>query len=273
MNCCITGQIHCICELFQTVSSVAMTYKIVKETKSKWLHEIFIASRNTPTYKIKINLPQRLHSHMEPINESTCFTMSASINQKAEVDLFCLFQRGLRHHNLKQQETVLPRFSHSKVDSILYMWMHPQHPSSLLFVTLKSCSLQLSVCILWDTFLPNSITWPVTKYGIMLQMVKKRMTINSNDNDFRGMWTVNDFLSSNKSDFWGSVNSSAFSPQERPPRVMVAQGLLEQRATLHRWNLLLEDSTGPASSWSRKNLKFGLWSLNANSHHSGEILQ
>lgn len=35
-------------------------------------------------------------------------------------------------------------------------------------------------------------------------------------NDFRGVWTVNDFISSNNSDFRGSVNSSAFSPQERP---------------------------------------------------------
>lgn len=45
---------------------------------------------------------------------------------------------------------------------------------------------------------------------------KKNDFINSNGNDFRGVWTVNDIISSNNSDFWGSVNSSAFSPQERP---------------------------------------------------------
>ena len=71
-----------------------MTYKLLKETTSKYLYEIYIALRNILTYKI--NLPQRLHSDVEPIYESTYFNfkMSASIKQKEEGDLFCLFQYG-----------------------------------------------------------------------------------------------------------------------------------------------------------------------------------
>ena len=71
-----------------------MTYKLLKETTSKYLYEIYIALRNILTYKI--NLPQRLHSDVEPIYESTYFNfkMSASIKQKEEGDLFCLFQHG-----------------------------------------------------------------------------------------------------------------------------------------------------------------------------------
>ena len=42
----------------------------IKGNNSKYLHEILIALRNTLTYKI--NLPQRLHSDMQHIIESTC---------------------------------------------------------------------------------------------------------------------------------------------------------------------------------------------------------
>lgn len=45
---------------------------------------------------------------------------------------------------------------------------------------------------------------------------KKNDFINSNDNDFQGVWTGNAIISSNNSDFRGSVKSSAFILQERP---------------------------------------------------------
>ena len=86
------------------------------------MYEIYIALRNILTYKI--NLPQRLHSDMEPINESTYFNfkMSVSIKQKEEGDFFfAYFNMAEGVIISKQQETVLPRFSHCKVDCIVYM--------------------------------------------------------------------------------------------------------------------------------------------------------
>ena len=143
-----------------------MTYKIQKKTTSKCLHEIFVALRNTLTYKI--NPPQRLHSDMEPINESTCFIFKICLlpsNKRQRVIYFAYFNMAEDIIIPKQQETVLLRFSHCKADSIVYTWMHPQHPSSLLFTTPYNS--------LYSFCKTSFFLWPVTKYGIMLQMVKK----------------------------------------------------------------------------------------------------
>lgn len=121
-------------------------------------------------------------------------------------------------------------------------------------------------------FLPNSITWPVTKYGIVLQTVKKRMTLLIQMAMIFGACEQWMTLLVQITVIFGAVWTVLLLVLKRDPIVTVAQGLLEQRATLHRWNLLIEDTTRLASSWSRKNLIFGLWSLNANPHHTGEIL-
>ena len=81
-----------------------------------------MALTNTLTYKI--NLPQRLHSDIEPINESTCFIFKIYLlpsDKRQRVIYFAHFNMAEDIIILKQQETVLPRFSHRKADSIIYM--------------------------------------------------------------------------------------------------------------------------------------------------------